>query len=524
MSGNADITTTTCDQQNAPLKNPETPCSQRCPSDGEQKDEMGRPQLVSWASEMSYYSMNGGNDLPLTPLTNNGASGGQSTEGLGRTRTGTGSQQDLAGAWDLPSTMKLGTPTNCNKKVLKVKTESEDCEKVEFSSKPPPKIQSPVLKKNKAKHKGKKSKGARVPKPGDDNYVPPTPEFDRCNLIINYLPPEMESSSLKTLFSQYGNIVNSKVVIDHNTGYSKGFGFVKYEREEDAARAIENLNEYKIGNKTLKVSLARKNCKRGQGDGGFTNLYIANLDKNINNTMLKKHFSKCGYIVQCRVLKDNNGVSRRIGFVRYDNHQSALRAIDRYDGKRLDGGLNIIQCRFANTPRKSGTQTLHNKNGRRSKSPDPKLSRRSSWARSTTSVSSNSTSAVEKAPSSSEESAVPSNHELSGVDRDLIRMSIAPARSVSSAGSIETNSTTTPSQVAYGYQNGMPNFVHGQHDVYGASPSHNVHNVYGYSQWYYPQTTGYPNQPYYPHINGGYVHMAAGFVPGVGSPTGNLMY
>merc|ERR1719184_525723 len=98
------------------------------------------------------------------------------------------------------------------------------------------------------------------------------------------------------------------------------------------------------------------------GDGGngkvqHTNLYIANLDKHIDSGDLQHHFGSCGYIVQCRVLKDDQGATRRIGFVRYDTHESALKAIKRYDGKKMDGTKSVIQVRFANSPRAPPNQS-----------------------------------------------------------------------------------------------------------------------------------------------------------------------
>lgn len=64
-----------------------------------------------------------------------------------------------------------------------------------------------------------------------------------------------------------------KIVKDRNTNSSLGYGFVKYFHEDDAFRAIEQMNHYSIDNKTLKLSIARvasldiRNCK----------LYITNI-------------------------------------------------------------------------------------------------------------------------------------------------------------------------------------------------------------------------------------------------------
>jgi len=172
----------------------------------------------------------------------------------------------------------------------------------------------------------------------------------------------LDSANLRQLFERFGSITNCKVVVDHETGISKGYGFVKFQTRAQAEKAIEELNRYQIGSKTLKVSYARRTLKQKDRDGRsgkvqHTNLYIANLDKNIDSSDLQKHFSSCGYIVQCRVLKNERGVTRRIGFVRYDTHENALRAIKKYNGKKMYGTNCVIQVRFANSPRAPPNQT-----------------------------------------------------------------------------------------------------------------------------------------------------------------------
>jgi len=206
---------------------------------------------------------------------------------------------------------------------------------------------------SRSKVRSKKSSGTKPIRP---------PVFDFQNLIINYLPPDLDSARLRNLFERFGTITNCKVVLDHETGLSKGYGFVKFQTKDQAEKAIVKLNHYQIGSKTLKVSYARRTSKPRGGDSGsgkvqHTNLYIANLDKNIDSGDLQQHFSSCGYIVQCRVLKDEQGATRRIGFVRYDTHESALKAIKRYDGKKMDGTKSVIQVRFANSPRAPPNQS-----------------------------------------------------------------------------------------------------------------------------------------------------------------------
>jgi len=61
-------------------------------------------------------------------------------------------------------------------------------------------------------------------------------------LFVGNLPFAMTDANLGEIFSAYGNIVAANIVIDKFSKRSKGFGFVEFENEEDAAKAMEALN------------------------------------------------------------------------------------------------------------------------------------------------------------------------------------------------------------------------------------------------------------------------------------------
>lgn len=66
--------------------------------------------------------------------------------------------------------------------------------------------------------------------------------LDKTKLIVNYIPQFATEDELAAVFSQIGQLENIRIMRDYKTGYSYGFGFVKYMKEEDAACAIETLN------------------------------------------------------------------------------------------------------------------------------------------------------------------------------------------------------------------------------------------------------------------------------------------
>lgn len=84
---------------------------------------------------------------------------------------------------------------------------------------------------------------------------------DGCNLFIFHLPNEMTNWDLYNLFKRFGSILSVHIMINKQTGLSRGFGFVSYQNRADADNAIRAMNGFRIGNKRLKVQPKRKNSK-----------------------------------------------------------------------------------------------------------------------------------------------------------------------------------------------------------------------------------------------------------------------
>jgi len=66
-----------------------------------------------------------------------------------------------------------------------------------------------------------------------------------------------DDTALLKYFEEYGEIKEAKLIIDKDTGRSKGFGFVTYVNREDALNAIESMSLRKLGGRLLKVMEAR---------------------------------------------------------------------------------------------------------------------------------------------------------------------------------------------------------------------------------------------------------------------------
>jgi cold-inducible RNA-binding protein len=77
------------------------------------------------------------------------------------------------------------------------------------------------------------------------------------NIYVANIPYSFKDNDLTELFSEFGNVVSAKIIIDRETGNSRGFGFVEMENKEAGNNAIESLNGKDINGRQLKVNEAK---------------------------------------------------------------------------------------------------------------------------------------------------------------------------------------------------------------------------------------------------------------------------
>ena len=81
-------------------------------------------------------------------------------------------------------------------------------------------------------------------------------------LYVGNLSYGIEAGDLQEMFQQYGTVESAVVITDRQTGRSKGFGFVEFATDEEAAAAIEGLNGQENGGRVLTVNVARPREER----------------------------------------------------------------------------------------------------------------------------------------------------------------------------------------------------------------------------------------------------------------------
>lgn len=87
-------------------------------------------------------------------------------------------------------------------------------------------------------------------------------------LYVGNLPYNMSDSDLQRMFEAHGSVNSAQVIIDRDTGRSKGFGFVEMGNDSEAQAAIAALNGSQVEGRPLTVNEARPKTDGGGGGGG----------------------------------------------------------------------------------------------------------------------------------------------------------------------------------------------------------------------------------------------------------------
>src|SRR3954467_2544853 len=88
-------------------------------------------------------------------------------------------------------------------------------------------------------------------------------------LYVGNLPYSVRDSDLEQAFGQFGAVTSAKVMMDRETGRSKGFGFVEMGSDPEAQAAIEGMNGQSLGGRSVVVNEARPMESRPPRSGGY---------------------------------------------------------------------------------------------------------------------------------------------------------------------------------------------------------------------------------------------------------------
>ncbi len=91
------------------------------------------------------------------------------------------------------------------------------------------------------------------------------------NIYVSNLSWGTVSDSLFDLFAQFGEVTSANVIMDRESGRSRGFGFVEMPDDTEAENAIEKLNQTEFEGKVINVSVARPRAEKPAFGGGYGN-------------------------------------------------------------------------------------------------------------------------------------------------------------------------------------------------------------------------------------------------------------
>lgn len=168
------------------------------------------------------------------------------------------------------------------------------------------------------------------------------------SIFVGDLDSDVSDLVLQETFqSRYSSVKAAKVVMDANTGRSKGYGFVRFGEETERARAMTEMNGVYCSTRPMRISAAtpRKSAGvqqqySGRGNGGShaqgfssdndlnnTTLFVGRLDPNATDEDLRQVFGQYGDLVSVKI-----PVGKGCGFVQFGNRASAEEALQRLHG------------------------------------------------------------------------------------------------------------------------------------------------------------------------------------------------
>jgi polyadenylate-binding protein len=168
------------------------------------------------------------------------------------------------------------------------------------------------------------------------------------NLYVKNIDPEMPQEDFEKLFTQFGNVTSALISVDEE-GKSKGFGFVNYENHEEAQKAVDELHDSEINGRKIFVSRAQKKAEREEelrrsyeqakmeklSKYQGVNLYIKNLEDDVDDEKLRAEFEVFGTVTSCKVMRDDKGTSKGFGFVCFSTPDEATKAVAEMNNKMI---------------------------------------------------------------------------------------------------------------------------------------------------------------------------------------------
>lgn len=200
------------------------------------------------------------------------------------------------------------------------------------------------------------------------------------SLFVRNLSWSVTEDTLYEVFSQAGVVLTVKIPVRREDGKPRGFAFIEMETEEDAARAIEQLNGLPLDRRELVVTFQEEQPRSGTRNGGnggegyavsrqpkSTKLFVRNLDISVNEAELKRVFEQVGVVLSVKIPVDREtGLLKGFGFVEMFTVEEAQQAIEQLNHTSVSGKAIAIDFQNPDRERRPPAQNSYRQSARSS--------------------------------------------------------------------------------------------------------------------------------------------------------------
>ncbi|XP_038702806.1 polyadenylate-binding protein RBP47-like isoform X1 [Tripterygium wilfordii] len=182
------------------------------------------------------------------------------------------------------------------------------------------------------------------------------------SIFVGDLASDVTDSLLhETFASKYPSVKAAKIVIDSNTGRSKGYGFVRFGDDSERTQAMTEMNGVYCSSRPMRIGAATPRKSSGYQQGGYasnggsaqgtqsdgdstnTTIFVGGLDPSVTDEDLKRPFSEYGEIISVKI-----PVRKGCGFVQFASRNNAEEALQKLNGTVI--GRQTVRLSWGRNP------------------------------------------------------------------------------------------------------------------------------------------------------------------------------
>lgn len=166
-------------------------------------------------------------------------------------------------------------------------------------------------------------------------------------VFVGGLPPTTTEQVLREFCTEYGEVEGVKMMIDRNTGVSRGFAFVTFVSADTVQQLCGQGSVFKeIEGKSVEFKCAEVRGAGGAGGNEPNKVFVGGLPQSVTEDSFRSYFAQYGTVTDCKVMTDKaTGVSRGFGFLNMSSEAEVESIMANYDNHMLDGKwIEVKRC------------------------------------------------------------------------------------------------------------------------------------------------------------------------------------